>query len=460
MWALRRNLILLITGFLTFLAIPVAAQLAGTDTSPGDSCAGFPAGATRMTADADQDGAKITLICDGATWQPDINEDADWQIDAVNNYIYNTSDDVGINTATPKAPLHVGGEAIVGNTGLTCDSDRKGGLRWNESSLTIQICDGTGWKEISVTACDISPAFFTFTDQSSLGKSVQVTSNIVLVTGLDAGCNTQVSVNGDGSPEYRVCSASDCSTEVQTWTASNMTFDMEGKYLQLRATTAGTDGATNTVDMTVGAGSTNWNITTTDPDACNSVGPGDEGTICADGSVYAGTSPAGGAMFITRCDLGQDWDGSICSGTRYYAAWNDDQFGKWVNTSLANCGSPGTCDADGKSNTATLVTEDSSTDSGTQPHIAAQECTNLVKHGHSDWYLPSTRELDVIYENLIDGVPNDNVPDPVISGFDANDRYWSSSEVNATYSWLLRLVNKNWVNEYKYSDWDIRCARR
>lgn len=45
-----------------------AAQLTGSDTAPGSSCAGFPDGATRLTADADLDGAEVTLVCDGTTW--------------------------------------------------------------------------------------------------------------------------------------------------------------------------------------------------------------------------------------------------------------------------------------------------------------------------------------------------------------------------------------------------------
>lgn len=46
----------------------VYAQLAGADTTPGSSCAGFPDGATRMTADADLDGGTVVLVCDGTTW--------------------------------------------------------------------------------------------------------------------------------------------------------------------------------------------------------------------------------------------------------------------------------------------------------------------------------------------------------------------------------------------------------
>lgn len=61
---------LLATMLLGLLAAsPAQAQLVGTDTVPGSSCAGFPDGATRMTADADLDGQEVILVCDGTNWQ-------------------------------------------------------------------------------------------------------------------------------------------------------------------------------------------------------------------------------------------------------------------------------------------------------------------------------------------------------------------------------------------------------
>jgi hypothetical protein len=57
-----------LTVLVALFSIPVSAQLVGTDTAPGSSCAGFPDGATRVTADADLDGEEVTLVCDGTTW--------------------------------------------------------------------------------------------------------------------------------------------------------------------------------------------------------------------------------------------------------------------------------------------------------------------------------------------------------------------------------------------------------
>ncbi|HML91239.1 hypothetical protein [Methyloceanibacter sp.] len=50
-------------------SVPAMAQLEGHDSAPGESCADLSAGATRMNASADQDGAQILLICDGSVWQ-------------------------------------------------------------------------------------------------------------------------------------------------------------------------------------------------------------------------------------------------------------------------------------------------------------------------------------------------------------------------------------------------------
>lgn len=55
--------------FFCLIAFPANAQLAGEDTAPESSCAGFPSGATRMTGDADGDGGQVILICDGTLWK-------------------------------------------------------------------------------------------------------------------------------------------------------------------------------------------------------------------------------------------------------------------------------------------------------------------------------------------------------------------------------------------------------
>lgn len=61
--------ILFTLAFMVVTPMPAFAQLAGTDITLGASCAGFPAGATAMTADANQDLSAVTVICNGGTWK-------------------------------------------------------------------------------------------------------------------------------------------------------------------------------------------------------------------------------------------------------------------------------------------------------------------------------------------------------------------------------------------------------
>lgn len=118
---------LLALAFLVLLTAPAAAQLVGDDTAAGDSCTDQPAGATRMVADADQDGEEVTLICDGSEWQPaGGGGESLWTAGTGDDIYYNPgSPQVGIGTDAPEVGLDVDGAIraadrikIQGTTGL------------------------------------------------------------------------------------------------------------------------------------------------------------------------------------------------------------------------------------------------------------------------------------------------------------------------------------------------------
>lgn len=54
---------------LTIVAPPTFAQLAGSDTKPGDPCTASEEGYVRRNASASRDSSEITLLCNGSTWQ-------------------------------------------------------------------------------------------------------------------------------------------------------------------------------------------------------------------------------------------------------------------------------------------------------------------------------------------------------------------------------------------------------
>ncbi len=310
--------------------------------------------------------------------------------------------------------------------------------------------DGT--KMVCVTACDSMPTTFDFTDAPNVAISTLTASNILSIVGTDSGCNSNVSVSGNGSPQYRVCSDSTCTSEVQTWTASNLSFAMFGRYLQVRTTSASTDGVAQNVTVTVGGMSNVWTVTTGSGVCGATPSPGD---ICSDGTVYAGISPDGNKrMYVARCDSGMTWNGSACTGTRATLTWNDGN-SNWIATGYTSW-------VNGSVNTAGLIVTDSnSVAGGVQPHNAAQACADYDDgNGNTDWYLPARDEMNVIYENLVDGVPNDNNPDPLIPGF-ATGSYWSSSD-HASISLAYPQVFSSGVvsGVAKSNAYAVRCARK
>lgn len=372
-------------------------------------------------------GANTGIVCDGS------------------NYVVFKSYDTaplrnGIGTTTPAATLDVNGEIKVGNTSLSCSATTEGAMRYNSSTKVHEFCNGTGWGTIVTNACDNDPTVLSFTTQNDLATSTLTESNIVLVTDMDAGCLAAISISGtDGNPQYRTCSNSDCSTEVQTWTGLSNSLDIQGDYIQLRATSSASEAVGFTVTVGIGTVSRDWAIST------GVTGCFPEGTICADGTVYAGLSGASTPMYVTRCDAGMTWDGSACTGTRITKSWNNGNNTGYVTTGVTSI-------ADGQGNTATLITIDSdSSITGMQPHNAAQYCADLTMHGYSDWYLPAKNELNTIYTN-----------EAVIANFDTSGSYyWTSTGSGNQYAGFLRFSDGVFNHlASKYGLYHIRCARR
>jgi len=185
------------------------------------------------------------------------------------------------------------------------------------------------------------------------------------------------------------------------------------------------------------------------------------GTVCTDGTVYAGLSGVSTPMYATRCDAGQTWNGTECIGTRNSLAWNNGNATGYVITGT-------TGGTNGKVETATIVATDSDSDvTGVQPHIAAQYCVNLSENGHSDWYLPSKSELNTLY-----------IHKAAIGNFDSSGTFYrSSTEYISKYSWIDQFIGyenpytycNSWVEKFndghqsaygKNILYVVRCVRR
>jgi hypothetical protein len=159
---------------------------------------------------------------------------------------------VGIGTTAPAAPLHVAGEAIVGNTGLACSSTTKGGIRWNNTDLTIEMCDGTNWNRIAAAppAGCTGPSAFSFTNLTNQSLSTVVTSNTIT----PSGCATalSVSVSGAGSPQISINGGA--------WVSSaGMN---PGDTIAVRLTSSGSVSTARAAVVLIGSTSSTWTVTT------------------------------------------------------------------------------------------------------------------------------------------------------------------------------------------------------
>jgi len=211
---------------------------------------------------------------------------------------------------------------------------------------------------------------------------------------------------------------------------------VSGDTIAIRLTSSSGYGATATGSVYVGnTYSGAWSVTTTS-DVCS--GTPSIGTVCSDGTVYAGLSPDGNVkMYTTRCDVGQTWDGSACTGTRTTKKWS---YGVTIATGYTN-------GSTGESNSSGLYALNANADG---PYEAATFCQDLVINGQSDWYLPSSGELSVLYTSKA-----------AIGNFDTSGiYYWSSSETNTSSAWIQRFSDGNQAGNNKPNSNYVRCARR
>lgn len=343
---------------------------------------------------------------------------------------------VGIGVSAPAATLEVAGDIKVGNSSATCSATTKGSIRYNNATSVLEFCNGTGWNLVQAAACsDPTPNVFTFTNQANQTTSTLITSDIAQVTGIN--CSVPVTISGLGSPQFQICSDSSCTTVVQGWTTGPSSIT-NNQYLQTRLTSNVAGGATNAATVIVGDGASIWNVATASGDCSGSPAIG---TVCADGSIYAGMSAdAGGVkMYTTRCDFGRTWNGTTCTGSRLVQNWNNGT-ANWTTTGYTN-GNTGKSNSSGISALA---------DAGSI-HYASRVCEDLNEAGHTDWYLPALNELNVLYTSR-----------SVILNFSTGgSSYWSSTEFANSYAYSQRFSDGA-QNSFslKHDPLIVRCVRR
>jgi hypothetical protein len=113
------------------------------------------------------------------------------------------------------------------------------------------------------------------------------------------------------------------------------------------------------------------------------------------------TGPAGGIVFYVNSNGGGMEAAPV--STEHTAKWGC--YGDFVTGTSGAIG-------EGKSSTKEIL------NGCAEPNIAAEWCDKLTYNGYSDWFLPSMKELELMYSNL----------KAKGKGNFSNSKYWSSSQ--------------------------------
>lgn len=149
--------------------------------------------------------------------------------------------------------------------------------------------------------------------------------------------------------------------------------------------------------------------------------------------------PAGGFVFYDKGDASDGW--------RYLEAAPADQTGPdgvlWKTGDFVRTPFDTEVGA-GRTNTRAILEAQGPGD------YAARLCAALTIGGHSDWFLPSKDELDLMYQNL---KSND------IGGF-GDGLYWTSSQAyNQQFAWYQSFAVGFQAASYKTGTFLVRACR-
>ncbi len=255
----------------------------------------------------------------------------------------------------------------------------------------------------------LTPTIGSFTASTNLALNTLVTSNIVQVTGQELPVKVSL-ISSLGSPQFRICADSLCSTPVVNWTAGSATtptWISNGQYLQMRVTTPTVGGVSSQLIVQVHQTQVAWSYTTTG--AAQPVG-----YFVLSSATYNGNlGGLAGANALCLTDLtNNNWNGKASAGTlsadRVKAFLCEDMLG-------ANCQTPAP-------NTQYFFARSGSlTSGGSSFSTTANTYVGYGPYDSSDWSLPG----------FFDGTYSYWTGRRYVSGASASN-YWRENEDEST----------------------------
>jgi hypothetical protein len=174
--------------------------------------------------------------------------------------ILDSNGKLGISNTTPIVPLDIGGELRLGDNDISCTASLDGTLRYREKNL--EICFDSAWSLVDLT-CTGTPQSFDVASPSSAVSASTLTTSAVAEAVIDTTrCDLDVSISGDGSPQYRTCRDANCTDVREDWTNTTEQVRANEEYVQVRLTSSATGGDVYTATLTVGGASDTFTVVT------------------------------------------------------------------------------------------------------------------------------------------------------------------------------------------------------
>jgi hypothetical protein len=140
------------------------------------------------------------------------------------------------------------------------------------------------------------------------------------------------------------------------------------------------------------------------------------------------------------------------------ASLNDLTEGQiWSNVDTIAIGASAQSAVNGHINTKSIIGQTGAN------NTAAGLCDTYTKDDFSDWYLPSTWEMNQLYNSALQiNIVLEADGDPSTIGFEfiKNPYYWSSTEYFNTKSWLQNFLIGSTYNDFKSTAYRIRAVRK
>jgi hypothetical protein len=129
----------------------------------------------------------------------------------------------------------------------------------------------------------------------------------------------------------------------------------------------------------------------------------------------------------------------------------------WSNLDTTLIGTTAQSAVNGQANTSAIIAQTNAT------ATAASLCDNYVVGDFKDWYLPSTWEMNQLYNSALQiNTVLDADEDAATKGFEFlnNPYYWTSTEYFNAKSWLQNFLIGSTYNDFKNVPYRVRAVRR